>query len=67
MWQIYYKDIYNDDPLWHRYDDFIDAPVFYTRKQALDFISHNRNDFDGCRIKIIKYNDNTGKYNEKKN
>lgn len=58
LWHIYYKDVYNDDPLWHRYDDFIDAPEFHTRKQALDFISHNKDEFDGCRIKVIKDKEN---------
>ena len=58
MWHIYYKDVYNDDPLWHQYDDFIDAPVFHTRKQALDFIGNNKDEFDGCRIKVIKDKEN---------
>ena len=54
MWHIYYKDVYNDDPLWHLYDDFIDAPVFHTRKQALDFIQQHKDEFEGCRTKVIK-------------
>lgn len=54
MWHIFYKDIYNDDPLWHLYDDFIYAPIFRTKKEALSFLDQNKEEFEGCRVKVLK-------------
>ena len=54
MWHIFYKDLYNDNPLWLLYDDFVDAPVFYTKKEALDFLEQNKEEFEDCRVKVLR-------------
>ena len=46
-WHIFYKDVANDDPLWHLYDDFIDAPVFKTRSEASDYLASHKDEFSG--------------------
>lgn len=54
MYHIYYKDVENCDPCWHVFDDFVDAPVFYTEKEAVDYVDAHKEEFDGCKIQIKK-------------
>lgn len=54
-WHIFYKDVANDDPLWHLYDDFIDAPVFKTRSEASDYLASHKDEFSGCITRITRY------------
>lgn len=55
MWSIYYKDIYNGDPFWHLYNDFVDAPVFKTKREAKEYIDGHKDEFGGCEIQIKRY------------
>lgn len=55
MWSIYYKDIYNGDPFWHLYNDFVDAPVFKTKREAKEYIDGHKDEFEGYEIQIKRY------------
>jgi hypothetical protein len=55
MWNIYYKGIYNDDPFWHLYNDFVGAPVFKTKREAKEYVENHKKEFDGCRIQIKRH------------
>ena len=54
MWHIFYKDLYNDNPLWQLYDDFVDTPIFHTKKEVLGFLDQNKEEFEGCRVKVLR-------------
>jgi len=51
-WDIIYKD--KDDPLWKLWNDFVDAPIFKTKKEASDYVKTHKDEFEDCLIKIKK-------------
>ena len=53
-WHIFYKDITDDDPMWHLYDDYMNATVFRTKDAALEYLNKNADEFDGCIVSICK-------------
>lgn len=54
MYHIYYKDVANDDPMWHLYDDFWGASLFHSLESARQYIKEHSSEFVGCVTRVRK-------------